>query len=148
METFSAWLAICVGISPVTGEFHAQGPVTRSFDGFFDLRVNKPLSKQWWGWLLETLSRPLWRHCNDMKQFAYIWHLHCCPLTGICSHASFVSKYFIIECKLIALPVLTASETSLMVLYNQSTPQTKCKIVIFMMITRLILRDRNILLLI
>ena len=26
---------------------------------------NKPLSKQSWGWWFETLSRPLWRHCND-----------------------------------------------------------------------------------
>ena len=39
-------------------------PVTRSFDVFFDLRLNKRLSKQSWGWWFETLSRPLWRHCN------------------------------------------------------------------------------------
>ena len=25
-------------------------PVTRSFDVFFDLRLSKRLSKQWWGW--------------------------------------------------------------------------------------------------
>ena len=31
---------------------------------FFDLRLNKRLSKQWWGWWFETPSRPLWRHCN------------------------------------------------------------------------------------
>ena len=30
----------------------------------FDLRLNKRLSKQSWGWWLETPSRPLWRHCN------------------------------------------------------------------------------------
>ena len=35
METFSALLAICAGNSPVTGEFPAQKPVTRGFDGFF-----------------------------------------------------------------------------------------------------------------
>ena len=46
METFSALLAICVGNSPVPGDFHAQRPVTRSFHVFFDLRLNKPLSKQ------------------------------------------------------------------------------------------------------
>ena len=41
METFSALLAICVGNSPVPGEFPAQRPVTRSFDVFFDLhRIN------------------------------------------------------------------------------------------------------------
>ena len=64
METFSALLAICVGNSPVPGEFPAQRPVTRSFDVFFDLRLNKRLSKQSWGWWFETLSLPLWRHCN------------------------------------------------------------------------------------
>ena len=64
METFSTLLAICAGNSPVTGEFPAQRPVTRSFDVFFDLRLNKRLSKQWWGWWFETPSRPLWRHCN------------------------------------------------------------------------------------
>ena len=46
------------------GEFPAQRPVTRSFDVFFDLRLNKWLSKQWRGWWFETLSRPLWRHHN------------------------------------------------------------------------------------
>ena len=46
METFSALLAICAGNSPVTGEYHAQMPVTRSFDVFFDLRLNKRLSKR------------------------------------------------------------------------------------------------------
>ena len=65
METFSASLAICVGSSPVIGEFPAQRPVTRSFDVFFDLHLNKRLSKQSWGWWFETPSRPLWRHCND-----------------------------------------------------------------------------------
>ena len=46
METFSALLAISVGNAPVSGEFPAQRPVTRSFDVFFDLRLNKRLSKQ------------------------------------------------------------------------------------------------------
>ena len=41
-------------------------PVTRSFDVFFDLRLNKRLSKQWWGWWFETLSCPLWLHRNEM----------------------------------------------------------------------------------
>ena len=46
------------------GEFPTQRPVTRSFNVFFDLRLNKPLSKQSWGWWFETLSRSLWRHRN------------------------------------------------------------------------------------
>ena len=64
METFSALLAICSENSPVPGEFPTQRPVTRSFDVFFDLRLNKRLSKQWWGWWSETLLHPLWRHRN------------------------------------------------------------------------------------
>ena len=66
METFPALLAIRAGNSPVLGEFPAQRSVTQSFDVFFDLRLNKRLSKQSWGWWFETLSRPLWRHSNDV----------------------------------------------------------------------------------
>ena len=64
IETFSALLATCVGNSPVTGEFPAHRPVTRSFDVFFDLRLNKRLNKQSWGWWFETSSHPLWRNYN------------------------------------------------------------------------------------
>ena len=64
METVSALLAICAGNSPLRCEFPTQRQVTRSFDVFIDLRLNKPLSKQSWGWWFETLSRPLWRQCN------------------------------------------------------------------------------------
>ena len=67
METFSALLAICAGNSPVPGDFPAQRPVTRSFDVFFDLRLNKRLSKQSWGWWSETISRPLWRYRNEVN---------------------------------------------------------------------------------
>ena len=64
METFSALLALCAGNSPVTGEFPAQRPVTRSFDVSFDPRLNKRLSKQSLGWWFETPWCPLWHHCN------------------------------------------------------------------------------------
>ena len=64
METFSALLVLCAGNSPVTCEFPSHKPVTRSFDVFFDLRLNKRLSKQSWGWWFETPSRSLWRHFN------------------------------------------------------------------------------------
>ena len=70
METFSALLASCAGNSPVPGEFPAQRSVTRSFDAFLHLRLNKGLSKRSWGWWFETPSRPLWRHRNGL--------LHCC----------------------------------------------------------------------
>ena len=46
MGTSSALLALCVGNSPVTGEFPWQRPVTWSFDAFFDLRLNKRSNNQ------------------------------------------------------------------------------------------------------
>ena len=54
METFSALLALSAGNSPVTGEFPAQRPMTRSFDVFFDQRLNERSSKQTLGWWFET----------------------------------------------------------------------------------------------
>ena len=50
------------------GEFPAQRPATQSFDVFFDLCLNKRLSKQPWGWWFETPSWSLWRQCNES------WH--------------------------------------------------------------------------
>ena len=67
METFSASLAFCARNSPVTGEFSAQRPVTQSFDVFFDLSLNKRLSKQSRRWWFETPSRPPRRHYNVMR---------------------------------------------------------------------------------
>ena len=66
MAAFSSLLVICAGNAPVTVELPAQKPVTRSFDVFFDLHLNKRLSKQSWGWWFETLSRPFWRRCNEL----------------------------------------------------------------------------------
>ena len=77
-----ALLAICAGNSPVTGEFPAQRPVTRNFDVFFDLRLNKRLSKQWWSWWFDTPSHPLWRHCNVSNVGLY----NGCNLTSVTWH--------------------------------------------------------------
>ena len=74
METFSASLALCAGNSPFTGEFPSQRPVTQSFDVFFDLRLTKWLCKQW---RFKTLSRSLWRHCNDHKNGRLSRDGHC-----------------------------------------------------------------------
>ena len=57
--------------------------VTRSFDVFLDLRPNKRLSKQSWGWWFETPSRPLWRHSNGINIFpAGVM----CPITPLGVH--------------------------------------------------------------
>ena len=55
-----------------SGEFHTQRPVTRSFGVFFDLRLNKRLSKQLWGWWFETPAWSLWRHRNGARISATI----------------------------------------------------------------------------
>ena len=78
METFSALLALCAGNSLVTGEFPTQRSVTRSFDVFFDLRLNKWLNKRSWVWWFETLSCSLWRHCNGKglsTRFSQSFHI-------------------------------------------------------------------------
>ena len=70
------------------GEFPAQRPVTRSFDVFFDLRPNKRLSKQSWGWWFETPSRSLWCHRNDMDVVvgSVFQGDHMQPLPDMCSY--------------------------------------------------------------
>ena len=65
------------------GEFPTQKPVTRNFDVFFYLRLNKRLSKQPWGCWFETPSWSLWRQCNatgcrssDMSGTVFVWDRH------------------------------------------------------------------------
>ena len=71
IESFCALLALCAGNLPVpgkfpsTGEFHPQRPMRRSFEVFFNLCLNKRLSKQSWGWWFEKPSHPLRRHSNE-----------------------------------------------------------------------------------
>ena len=68
IEVFSGLLAICARNSLVTDDIPPQRLLARSFDVFFDLRLNKRLSKQEWGWWVETASRPLWRHYNEAQR--------------------------------------------------------------------------------
>ena len=81
MEAFSALLALCAGNSPVTGEFPSQRSVTRSFNVFFVLRLNRRLSKHSRRRWCEIPSRSLWRHCNviylynDASQVNQIWFI-------------------------------------------------------------------------
>ena len=65
METASALPAFCTGNSPVPGEFLSQRSVMQTFGVFLDLRLNKRLTKQSWGWLFEMPSRSIWCHWND-----------------------------------------------------------------------------------
>ena len=86
METFAALLALCEGNPPVTGGFPSQRPVTRSFDVFFNLSLNKLLNKKSRRWWFETPSRSSWRHCNVehgrvITSHCFMWIQH---FTGMC----------------------------------------------------------------
>ena len=52
------------GNSQIISGFPSQRPVVRSFDVFFDLRLNKRLSKQSRPRWFKTSSCSLWRHCK------------------------------------------------------------------------------------
>ena len=58
------------------GEFPTQRPVTRSFDVFFDLRPNKRVGKQPWGWWFGTPSWSLWRQCNGYVIIPLIYFMN------------------------------------------------------------------------
>ena len=104
METFSALLAICAGNSTVTCEFPAERPVMRSFDVFFDLRLNKRLSKQSWGWWFETPSCPLRRHSNvHVRLCCSPGIVFCSPFTMAWGFSAYHFNKFQTECILLSL---------------------------------------------
>ena len=108
METFSALLALCVGNSLVTGEFPSQRPVVWSFDVIVDLRLNKRLSKQSWGWWFQTPSRPLWCRCNaKITLFLTHWsyyslalsHRFCVKISWLCHDRVNIITALSFQCK-------------------------------------------------
>ena len=77
---------------PLWGEFTGDRwipltkPVTQSFDVFFDLCLNKRLSKQSRRRWFETTSRSLWRHGNktttDEAQHIHVYGTQVSPILG------------------------------------------------------------------
>ena len=61
------------GIHRSSVGFPSQRPVTRSFDVFFIVRLNKGLNKQPRCWWFETPCCPLWRHCKVCTYIIYIF---------------------------------------------------------------------------
>ena len=61
---FPRYWSFVRGIHRSTVNSPRKGQWRGALMNFFDLRLNKRLSKQSWGWLFETPSRLLWRHCN------------------------------------------------------------------------------------
>ena len=92
---------------PLCGEFTghpSQRPVTRSFDVFFDPRLNKRLSKQSWGWWFETPWRSSWRHCNAWASWlrvevtdAWVWWQLRQPAMDFFSDSFIVTKHIVTE---------------------------------------------------
>ena len=81
---------LCEGNSPITGEFPSQRPVERSFDVFFDLRLNKQLSNQSRGWWFETPLRSLEHNCNGLSVQA----LKCLGLDHSALHTTTIPNNF------------------------------------------------------
>ena len=73
--SISLLLVLCEGDPPITGGFPSQWPVTRSFDVFFDLRLNKRLSKQSRRWRFETPLRSSCRHYT-VYELLIKWYYH------------------------------------------------------------------------
>ena len=116
METFSTLLALCVGNSPVTGEFTSQRPLRRSFDVFVDLSLNKQLSKQSWGWWFELPSRSLQRVMNHCKHIGIcMCVLFVCALVKDCIRRGFNGLYArLVSCHCCSLqPIVTQLEQNL-----------------------------------
>ena len=82
METFSALLAICAGNSPVPCEFPTQMPVTRSFDVYFDLRLNKRLCKQSWPFVRGIHRSPVNSPHKGQWRWALMFILICVWING------------------------------------------------------------------
>ena len=84
METYSVLLAFVRGTT-VTGGFPSQRPVavTQSFDVYFDLLLDKSLSKQSRRRWFETPWRSLWRHCNGVS----IITVFVCLIICFCSNS-------------------------------------------------------------
>ena len=78
MQTFLRYWPL---VSPVTGEFPSQRPVTWTFDISFDLCLTKRLSNQSRRWWFETPLSLLWRHWNVFTSLCCLfwkpltWHM-------------------------------------------------------------------------
>ena len=74
-QNISALLALCEGNPLVTGVFPSQRPVMRNFCVFFDLPLNKRLSKQSRGRWFEMPSRRLWHYCSGIYDLLLLYLL-------------------------------------------------------------------------
>ena len=63
---------------------------------FFDLCLNKRLSKQWRGWWFQTPSCPLWRQCNVHEIYRMIYcKSFAAGIKFSCLHLQCVCEYIV-----------------------------------------------------
>ena len=72
METIFVLLVPCPENPPVTAGFPSERPVTLDFDVFFDLHLNKRLSKQTGRRWFETPWCSLWHYCNTWSCYGWV----------------------------------------------------------------------------
>ena len=94
---------------PMCGEFtgdqwnSTQRPVTQSFGVFFDLRLNKRLSKQSLGWWFEMPSGSLWCQCGkDSRLCLQSPHIRKLKIYG-------TTWYFLLHAFMLRSPILPQS---------------------------------------
>ena len=92
MDIFFVLLALCEGNPLVTSGFPSQRPVSRSFDVFFHLHLNKQLSKQSKCWWFVTPCHSLWCHCNNFSTMV-TYHNCCCGLHLLVFNINLFVKY-------------------------------------------------------
>ena len=111
------------------GEFPTQRPVTRSFDVFFDLRLNNRLSKHSWGWWFETLSWSLWRHHNDNEVLLFhdvrfqphSWNW-CWRIRQWCANTVYPKKYahgFVVLCFVVVTQAFIMNSHEIIIHFHQ-----------------------------
>ena len=113
--------------TPVTDEFLSQRPLTRSFEVFFDLRLNMRLSKQSRHWWYETPLCSLWRPCyghiaqNAYKELCHsseflstiwLWTSQTSPLPLVRQYMSIKPYYFTVQSTVCLMPVQSKNTTA------------------------------------
>ena len=104
METFPALLALCAGNTPVTGVFPSQRPVTRSFDIFFDMRLNKTVEETTdtpvvWDVIALIMASLQWKRQN--RSWLYRNDIYPVPLQLCHAYGDFFPQQMMLFVKLI-----------------------------------------------
>ena len=95
---------------PVTGEFPSQWPVTRSFDVFFDLRLNQQSSKQY-------------RDAGDLRRHRAYYDVNVMQRRG--RQASLELIYLVLTCVLLGVMGIFGRWSVRLIYFKKYTQQIK-----------------------